>query len=195
MKTIAIILLILGIAFIAAQVWIKKATNETETHQYEVVKDYGTFEIRQYEPALFSYTVMKSDSYQKVSGNGFRTLAGYIFGNNDKNQKIAMTSPVAMDMGDSVTMKFKVPEGMDMDALPKPNSDKVKFVEEPAKTVAAIRFGGKSTDEKIQKYTDLLKTSLNEAGIEYKGTFSYLGYNPPYEVIGRRNEVIVELVQ
>lgn len=195
MKTVAIVALVLGILFVVSQIVIKRATNKTEGHQYTVLKVYDDFEIRKYEPALFSYTVMKSDKYQKVSSTGFRRLAGYIFGNNEKNQNIAMTSPVTMDMGDSITMKFKIPDGLEMDVLPKPTNDQVKFVEEPAKTVAAIRFGGKSSDKRIAEYTQKLKKALENEGLSYTGNFSYLGYNPPYEVIGRRNEVVVELDQ
>lgn len=195
MKTVAIVALVLGILFVVSQIVIKRATNKTEGHQYTVLKVYDDFEIRKYEPALFSYTVMKSDKYQKVSSTGFRRLAGYIFGNNEKNQNIAMTSPVTMDMGDSITMKFKIPDGLEMGVLPKPTNDQVKFVEEPAKTVAAIRFGGKSSDKRIAEYTQKLKKALENEGLSYTGNFSYLGYNPPYEVIGRRNEVVVELDQ
>lgn len=195
MKTFAIILLILGVLFVISQIVIKRATKKTEEHKYTVVKEYESFEVRRYEPAIFSYTVMQSDAYQNVSSKGFRRLAGYIFGGNDKNQSIAMTTPVSMDMEDSITMKFKIPEGMNMEDLPTPNSSDVKFVEEPEKVVAAIRYGGKSTDEKIKKYTNLLKEALEKEGLEHTGHFSYLGYNPPYEVIGRRNEVIVELLK
>ena len=71
----------------------------------------------------------------------------------------------------------------------------MRFAKEEEKIVAAIRFSGKSTDKQISKYTDKLKKALDDKGLAYTGNFSYLGYNPPYEVIGRRNEVVVELVQ
>ena len=195
MKTFAIVLLILGVLFLISQVVIKRATNKTEAHNYSVVKEYETFEVRQYEPALFSYTVMQSDAYKNVSSKGFRRLAGYIFGSNDKNQKIAMTSPVVMDLDDSITMKFKIPNGMNLEDLPTPNSKTVRFKEEPQKTLAVIRFGGQSSDKKIAKYTELLKKTLKNEGINHTNQFSYLGYNPPFEVFGRRNEVVVELIE
>ena len=193
MKTIIIILAISAILFFIFQAFVLRATNGTETHAYKVLNDYGSFEVRQYEPALFSYVVMKSDSYKSTSSQGFRQLAGYIFGGNDKSQKIAMTSPVAMTMEDSVTMKFKIPEGMTLDQMPKPSNSAVRFRSEPEKVVAAIRFGGWSTDERIAEYTQKLKELLAEKGIEHNGNFSYLGYNPPYELINRKNEIIVEL--
>jgi hypothetical protein len=193
MKTVAIVALVLGILFVISQIVIKRATNRTEGHQYTVLKEYEDFEIRKYESALFSYTVMQADAYKNVSSTGFRRLAGYIFGGNDKNQKIAMTSPVAMSMDDSITMKFKIPDGLSSDELPKPTNPEVHFTEEPEKIVAALRFGGKTTDARIATNIEKLKRALSEENIEHTSHFSYLGYNPPYEVIGRRNEVIVEL--
>ena len=86
-----------------------------------------------------------------------------------------------------------VPSGYKMEDLPKPADSSVKFVEEPEKTVAAIRFGGWSTDEKIQKYSQQLLELLDSNNIQHADTYSYLGYNPPYEVVNRRNEIIVEV--
>ena len=51
---------------------------------------------------------MPSNKYRKTSSKGFSILAGYIFGGNDKEEKIAMTSPVAMSLKDSTTMLFLV---------------------------------------------------------------------------------------
>ncbi|MBR9860766.1 heme-binding protein [bacterium] len=172
---------------------IRRNTNKTEQHKYTVIKDYGTFEIRKYEPAVFSYTAMKAKSYSENSSQGFRKLANYIFGGNEKKQNIAMTSPVSMTMEDSVTMKFKLPEGIDLKDAPKPSDPNVKFEEEPEKKVAAISFGGWANDDKINTHIDKLKKLLEKEGIEHKNKFSYLGYNPPYDLINRRNEVIVEL--
>jgi hypothetical protein len=194
MKIFIIITVVLAVIFIIAQAFVMSSTNKTESHAYTVVKDFGSFEIRQYEPALFTSVAMQAASYKSVSSQGFRTLAGYIFGDNDRSQKIAMTSPVAMTMDDSVTMRFKVPEGMAMDDLPKPNNRKIRFEEQPAKTMAAIQFGGWSTDERIAEYTEKLKALLAENNIPYTGEFNYFGYNPPYELVNRKNEIAVEVV-
>ena len=69
----------------------------------------------------------------------------------------------------------------------------IEFKEMPEKRVAAITFGGWSDDEKIAQYKEQLTKALDEAGIPYSNRFYFLGYNPPYEVFGRKNEVIVEL--
>ena len=197
MKITTLLLLIVavvGVIFIVLQAFSVRTTKQTEQYAYEVLKEYKDFEIRKYEPAIFSSVTMASSSYRENSGQGFRTLAGYIFGGNERNQKIAMTSPVAMQMDDSMTMSFMVPSEMDMDDLPKPNDGRIKFTHEPSKVVAAIRFGGWSSDEKIEEYTQQLKDALEREGLSYKAPFTYLGYNPPYEMVNRRNEIMVELV-
>ncbi|MFT5749014.1 MAG: hypothetical protein ACI93S_000267, partial [Ancylomarina sp.] len=79
------------------------------------------------------------------------------------------------------------------ETLPQPNQSQIEFREEPAKTVAAINFGGWANDEKIEKYKQKLKTVLDAEGITYTNQFYFFGYNPPYEVFNRKNEVIVEL--
>ena len=73
-----------------------------ESYSYQVVKKYKDFEIRNYEASLFTTVKLSSKGYKDTSRKGFSILAGYIFGDNDKNKKIAMTSPVAMSLEDSV---------------------------------------------------------------------------------------------
>jgi hypothetical protein len=121
-------------------------------------------------------------------------LAGYIFGDNDKNAKIAMTSPVVMELGDSTKMLFKVPAGYTVEELPRPKNSNIVFEKQAEKMVAAIRFDGWASDEKIKQYTELLTAALAKEKMEHTATFRFLGYNPPYELINRRNEIAVELV-
>lgn len=193
MKTITIILVVLVVLFVLLQILVSRSTNKTEGHAYKVLKEYEKFEVREYEPALFSYTVIKSKTYKDASSRGFRTLAGYIFGGNDKKQKISMTSPVSMTMSDSMTMKFKVPDGIDMDELPKPISGEVQFRVEPVRIMAAMRFKGSVDDEKLSQEITKFKNLLKENNIDHFGNFSYLGYNPPYQVVSRRNEIVVDV--
>jgi len=188
--TISLIVFLL----IVSQLYAVNETNKIEMYPYTVVKNYGAFEIRRYEPANFTSVTMAGKTYDETANRGFRTLAGYIFGGNETNEKIAMTSPVAMSMGDSVTMKFLIPSDKKMETLPKPNSSNIQFTSEPEKTLAAIKFGGWANDKRIAEYTDKLKEQLKKNGIAYTGKFSYLGYNPPFMLVNRRNEIVVEIV-
>jgi hypothetical protein len=120
-------------------------------------------------------------------------LGGYIFGKNEQKEQISMTSPVAMTLEDEMTMMFLVPKGFTKDNLPKPENSAIQFIEMPEKKMAAISFNGWASNEKIEKYKVALIKLLDESGIKYSNTFSVLGYNPPYEILFRKNEIIVEL--
>lgn len=192
MKALFITLGVLILVFIVIQVFAMRGQYNIETYSYLVEKRFKDFEIRNYEASLFTSVQLPTNEYKKASSEGFAILAGYIFGGNEKHEKIAMTSPVAMSLDDSMTMMFMVPKGK-VQSLPKPNKSQIEFREEPAKRVAAIRFGGWANDEKIAKYKAQLLAALDKEGIEYTHHFFFLGYNPPFEVFNRKNEVIVEL--
>ncbi|MFT5753471.1 MAG: hypothetical protein ACI9FW_001403 [Flavobacterium sp.] len=193
MKTVLIIVGIVLLAFVIIQVFAINSQRNIETYPYKVIKKYDTFEIRNYEATLFTSVKLSTKEYKKASSKGFSILAGYIFGKNEKNEKIAMTSPVSMSLDDSMTMMFMVPKKKNKETLPQPSNSQIEFREEPAKTVAAITFGGWVNDEKIEKYKNKLIASLEAKEIPYTNRFYFLGYNPPYEVFNRKNEVIVEL--
>lgn len=173
--------------------FVKNSVSEIESHQYEVLKRFDGFEIRKYEEALFSSVILNSSSYNEISSNGFRQLAGYIFGGNSNNQKIAMTSPVIMELDEMSKMMFMVPSEYQQGDLPTPNNPNIFFENKPAVVVAAIRFGGWANDQKIERNLQILKEFLVKNKIPFKDNFSFLGYNPPYDVINRRNEIIVEV--
>lgn len=194
MKTFIYIVLTLALIVIITQAFVMKSVSDTEQHKYSVIKKFDNFEVRRYEKALFSSVNLNEKSYDEVSGKGFRVLAGYIFGGNETNEKIAMTSPVVMEIGDSSKMSFMVPAGYSMENLPKPTDNKIYFEVKEEAIMASIEFGGWASDEKIEEYKKKLIAELEKEQIQYKGSFTYLGYNPPYEVFNRRNEVVVELV-
>lgn len=191
-----VLLIILGVVLVAAgavQILSMRSQKNIESYPYEVYKSYDEFELRKYEASLFSSVKLNTSGYEQSSGSGFSILAGYIFGNNDRQEKIAMTSPVAMSLEDTVTMMFMIPKEWSIESLPKPNQSRIEIIEEPAKLVAAISFKGWANDDKIEKYKKELTAALDSESINYSNKFYYLGYNPPYEVFNRRNEIIVEL--
>jgi hypothetical protein len=193
MKIISIVLGVLLLIFIGIQLFAIKSQRNIETYPYKVTKTYDSFEIRDYEPTLFTSVKLSTKNYKESSSKGFSILAGYIFGDNDRNEKIAMTSPVAMTLEDPITMLFMVPKKFEKEKLPQPNQPQIVFKKEPAKTVAAISFIGWADDDKIEHYKKKLKFALEKEEIPYTNRFYFLGYNAPYEVFNRKNEVIVEL--
>uniref|UniRef100_UPI0040489887 SOUL family heme-binding protein n=1 Tax=Polaribacter sp. TaxID=1920175 RepID=UPI0040489887 len=193
MKIVLIVLGVLFIAFVVIQLFAIWSQRNIETYSYVLNKKYSTFEIRKYEETLFTSVKLSTSGYKNSSSKGFSILAGYIFGGNERNEKISMTSPVTMSLEDSMTMMFMVPKELKKEKLPKPNQSLIEFKKEPAKIVAAISFSGWANDEKIEKYKQKLKSALDAEGIAYTNRFYFLGYNAPYEVFNRKNEVIVEL--
>jgi hypothetical protein len=193
MKVVTIILITMLVLLVISQIWARSQVSGIEMYPYEVAKEYPDFEVRSYEKANFIYVTMDAETYKEGSSRGFNTLAGYIFGGNSTGQKIAMTSPVEMRMDEDVTMKFLVPAEYDLDEMPTPNNAAVKFMTEKERVLAAIMFSGFANDEKILEYKQRLFQRLAEEGIDHTGQWSFMGYDPPFKLIGRRNEVVVEL--
>lgn len=193
MKALYIILGVIVVLFVISQLYFMNAQKDIEQYPYKVVKTYDDFEIRNYEGALFTSVKLNTNDYDKTSSKGFSVLAGYIFGGNEKEEKIAMTSPVAMTLEENSTMMFLVPKEYNKENLPKPNDTSIEFKEMPAKKVAAITFGGWANDEKIETYKMKLIKALDKEGIKYTNNYFFLGYNAPMEVVNRKNEVIVEI--
>ena len=193
MKIAIIALGVILPAFICIQLYFIHLQRNIETYPYVVKKKYQQVEIRSYETTLFTSVRLSTKGYKNSASQGFSILAGYIFGNNERNEKIAMTSPVSMSLEDTMTMMFMVPKKFNKDMLPKPNQTGIEFKQEPAKILAAITFSGWANDTKIEKYKQDLKAVLDAEGIKYTNQFYFFGYNAPYEVFNRKNEVIVEL--
>lgn len=194
MKTLIIIIISIVLLIVIIQIYITRSTQQTEQYSYTVIKKYDKFEIRQYDSALFSSVKLSKKGYKENSSEGFRILAGYIFGDNESKEKIAMTSPVMMELGDTTKMMFMVPKSKNLGNLPNPKNSKIVFEKQEEKTFAAISFDGWADDEKIEKYKSILKEELLKEKIQFVNTFMFLGYNPPYEVMNRRNEIVVELI-
>ena len=83
----------------------------TEEPQYEVVASNDTYEVRRYEPYIVAEVDIVAESERKAGNRAFRILAGYIFGDNKAQQRMAMTAPVettAADTGARMTMAESV---------------------------------------------------------------------------------------
>ena len=194
MKISGIILTVLLLFSVLFQSIVIMATNKTEEQKYNVIQKDKDFEIRYYPAATFATIESKANTYRDLSSPGFRKLAGYIFGNNESATHISMTSPVHMDVNDSLsTMSFVMPSVYNKTNLPNPKDASVKIQEIPDEFVAVIRFGGYANDQKMKFYSDKLKNILTEKQIKAIGHFRFLGYNPPFQFIGRRNEIIVSI--
>jgi len=193
MNKVTIILASVVGVFLIAQLLMSYKNKDIETPKYKVVKTYDSFEIRQYDSMILAQTIIQETSIKKSGNTGFRKVAGYIFGGNRNNQQIAMTAPVIMEVGDNTKMSFVMPGQYKMEDLPQPNSSEVKLVKAAPKKFAVLFFSGFASDEKINRKKELLREALKKEQISVKGDFSYLGYNAPWDLFGRRNEVAIEV--
>ncbi len=187
----SIILVLIMVAFIAYKAFAK--TN-VEEQPYQVIKVYDSFEVRFYPSATIASINSNAKTYKDLGSSGFRKLANYIFGGNNENKNIAMTAPVYMDINDTQsTMSFVMPKNYSSKNLPNPNDSTITIKETESVYVAVIKFSGFASDSKIKEYTEKLKKQLLEKQISYYGNFSYLGYNPPFQLVNRRNEILVNI--
>jgi diaminopimelate epimerase len=181
-----------------------------ESPNYKVLIKEGAFEVREYSPYIVAETTVQG-SYSDHSGNAFRILAGYIFGKNKAQQKVSMTSPVQVEQesmqiamtspvkmnqsSDSFTMRFSMPSKYQIDDLPKPVDNRIKFKKVNAKIIASHRFSWLSSKDKNDKKFSELKSWLKRhKQYRLSGNYSYAGYNPPWTLpFFRRNEVHIQL--
>ena len=157
-----------------------------ETQKYEVIKQIEDIEIRFYPPSLMA----KVDS-----GGGFSKLFQYISGKNDKNQKIAMTTPVHMtNENNKSTMVFVLPSKYTLDNIAAPKDKNIEVYNSKPGYYAAITYGGYSNSEKVKKnHYNLLNKLKTESFKILNDMPIVLSYNSPYKVFNRRNEVLVEI--
>lgn len=180
---------------VISQIVVTNSTEKTNAVPYRVISKMEGFEIRKYPELIVAKTRLNEGSYKSNSSDGFRKIASYIFGGNSSDQQIAMTSPVQMEMTGNYAMSFFMPLEFDLNSLPIPDRKDVIITTEPEKMVAVIEFSGFANDEiLIQKFEEL-KKMLTLKNFRFKDSYSYLGYNPPYQMVNRRNEIIIELIE
>jgi len=170
-----------------------RMVSNTETPKYETIKKFEKFEIRKYPKMILASAKIGSGSYSNNSSKGFRIVSNYIFGGNDENKQINMTSPVMASMDDTMSMSFIMPSEYDLKELPIPNNENVEIKIQPERIMATISFGGYANDYDIKYYTKILKEQLIEEGLDQNGNVYFQGYDPPFKLFNRTNEVAIEL--
>ncbi len=178
---------------------------------YKVIVKQDNKEIRQYESYIIAKTTV-SGSFKDAQSEGFRILAGYIFGKNKSRQKIAMTAPVvqrsesekismtapvviAPGENKTWTMTFSMPSQFTLDTLPVPTDERVKIEKVEGKLVAALTFSGLWGESKnAEKGRELIEWMKSYQGYELTSAPMFAGYNPPWTLPSlRRNEILIEL--
>ena len=180
-----------------------------EEPEFEVVQRHDAVEIRQYSPYVVAEVTVPGPA-DSAGSRAFPLLAGYIFGKNKGERKMAMTAPVTqaptpvkMAMTAPVTqapvaegylVQFVLPKGVTLDTAPEPLDPRVKIREVPAHRVAAVRFSGFWSEDNYQRHLNQLTTGLQAAGLRWKGEPVYSRYDAPWTPwFMRRNEIWLAL--
>ena len=183
----------------------------TEEPAYTVAKELAPgIELRDYAPMLIAEVEVRTNDFSEAGSAGFKPLAGYIFGNNSRRDRIGMTAPVQQSAeGERIGMtapvgrtqseegwlvSFVMPARYTKETLPEPRDPSIRVREIPARSVAVIRFSGRWSTESFEEQQALLLDTLLEAKIQTKGAPWSAQYNPPWTPgFMRRNEILVEI--
>lgn len=163
-----------------------------EEPKYAAVASFGEVEIRRYEARVAADAVVSGDE-DEARSDGFRKVAGYIFGANKTNASIAMTAPVVQERAeDGWRIRFFMPSERPLDQLPAPNDGAVRLGLVPAETYAVLRFTGARDSAAIEERRRALLAALDHTPWKPTGAPVAWFYDPPWTIpFLRRNEVAV----
>jgi hypothetical protein len=184
----------LGMAAFTAIRW-QLARWFTEEPAYMLERRIGELEIRHYAPRIEAQTRLTVPDFETALDEGFRRLAKYLFGANDRRSTLAMTAPVlTIPRATTHTVAFVMPPGMTLDALPRPADERVQLVHAPARRVAVLRFAGRYNDDVMLEQTRRLHELVTAADLDVRGQPVFAGFDPPTTLpFLRRSELWIEL--
>ncbi len=191
MKTIIYFLSIFGLIHFFFEGRLVMAYEEPK---FTVLEKLGKIEIRNYESYLVAQAEVNGDR-QSSGTQGFKILAGYIFGQNEGDHTIAMTAPVVQtETKDRWVIQFMMPTKYHLENLPKPKNKAVQFKTIPAKKIAAITYSGRWTDDNYFEHLEILKKELEKTKLKPKGEPLWARYNSPFTPwFLRKNEILIEV--
>merc|ERR1712002_75349 len=177
---------------------------------YELIKKTKDFEIRKYRS--YKYLMVGGEEETKMiwaDNKNSMKLFFYVNGHNKAHKKIPMTVPVTcpimkFESGEYIQdfkMMFWLPEEYQCDGCaPEPMKatdpkDQITLVKWDERIAYVRSYGWYATESAVRHNEKMLKQSLDAAGIkpelDYDPMLVYsASYNAPFEVIGRRNEVM-----
>ncbi|RYZ07521.1 MAG: heme-binding protein [Myxococcales bacterium] len=214
-----------GLALLGASVgallarWqLGRAFYSTPTYKKEL--RLGRIELRRYAPHLRATTWVDASTWSEALSDGFQRLADYLFGANEYEERLAMTTPVLLSMpassaqrrnGESFQapgvatvpqlngparrqMAFVLPAERTLEDLPRPKDRRVVLSTVPAQRVAALAFRGSyGGDLPAHKRNELLFL-VKCAGLKPVSEVWFAAYDGPSTLpVLRHSEVLVEV--
>ena len=185
-------------------------SHATEEPEYQIVRSIGDVELRQYASYAVAEVVVPGPAGE-AGNQAFPILAGYIFGKNKGERKLAMTAPVTqtavpvkLEMTAPVTqtsapggflVQFVLPKGVTAVSAPEPLDARVQLRDVSPEQIAVIRYSGFWSESNYNEHLAVLQTALRGANLQWTGEPVYSRYNPPFTPwFMRRNEIWLRLV-
>ena len=212
-KTMNTILIIIGVVLVVWLLYTWLPVGNIEEPKYTLISQENGYEIREYgDYILAETTISGAENRDEASRKGFSIIAGYIFGDNIKKDKISMTVPVNTEESTSekiamtapvntekieMTMPVNIEEEVDsgvynvsfvmpskyaLETLPEPNDKRVKLREVPAHKVAVRRFSWTTSESAFTKNEAELLKALSRDGVETVGAVNVARYNTPFTI-------------
>jgi hypothetical protein len=184
----------------------------TEQQPYEVIRSYPTFELRRYPPHLVAEVSVHA-SFEEAGNRAFRSLFGYITGQNTSARSVAMTAPVVQEKATSrkiamtapvvqvenssgdYVVAFVLPASLTAETAPVPADPRVRVREVPGRLAAAMRYSGRWTEVGYRHRLAQLESDVVAAGFRPSGAAKFARFDPPFKPwFLRRNEVVQDVV-
>lgn len=206
-------LLVAGLGLVVAT-GIAQAQADIEQPKYDIIKECDGVELRQYAPHLVAEVTVEAGSMRQASSRGFRTLASYIFGNNQGASEIAMTAPVTTQpksTGTTIAMtapvtastneegtyiiRFSMPSMWTMETLPMPNDDKVKLTQIGVEKRVVYKLVGDRSEARIFEATAKIHSFLTAENLEEASSVIIAGYDGPSVPAKRKRWEVMRVVK
>ncbi|MGM0449397.1 MAG: SOUL family heme-binding protein [Pseudomonadota bacterium] len=188
-------------------VFLSGCTMFVEQPSYEVIREDGSFELRDYGSTLIAETQVDS-SLETAGGEAFDRLFGYISGDNKSKSSISMTSPVTQTaVSEDIAMtapveqrqtdqgwmvSFVMPDAYTLETAPEPTNPKVALRVVPPRRVAVIEYSGTWSGGRYRQHLEELLDWIAQEDLGIEGQPVWARYNPPFTPwFLRRNEIMI----
>ena len=183
-----------------------------EEPRFLVTRQLDGVEVREYAPYVVAEVVVPGPA-DDAGSQGFKRLAGYIFGNNQGARKMSMTAPVMQTAQPAAPQKiamtapvtqtatpggyvvqFVMPAGFTVETLPEPLDPEVHLRAVPGARFGVIKYSGFWSQSNYDTHLTTLRKALQAANLDTTGEPIYARYDPPWTPwFMRRNEIWLQL--
>lgn len=185
-------------------------SHATEEPDFKIIRELETdIELREYAAYVVAEVVVPGPA-SEAGNRAFPILAGYIFGKNKGERKLAMTAPVTQAavpvklemtapvtqsaLADGFLVQFVLPRNVTLSTAPEPLDARINLRVIPPNRVAVIRYSGFWSESNYNDHLARLQAAMRTADLVPTGQAVYSRYNPPFTPwFMRRNEIWLHL--